>query len=172
MTRRLTGIATGTAILLTAGLGCSSSSSSGATSYPSCSASEQLHIQGTASGKSIDIVQPTAVGGFVNLSSGNFSTPFGATGGADGGAAVETLVLDWTGPVADGSSAPATGTLTMIASDPLGAITLCAGSGSEIAFPASSGPAGLDFVLSHLTMGPGCTEPVSGELRGCWQSTQ
>jgi hypothetical protein len=76
------------------------------------------------------------------------------------------LHLTWTGLVANGESAATTGTITLPTGDPYPQMSLCAGSGSQI----EPNDNGLAFVLQGLTLGPACTQAVTGELRGCWAS--
>jgi len=77
------------------------------------------------------------------------------------------LHLMWTGLVANGDSAATTGTITLPSGDPYPQMSLCAGSGSQV----EPNDNGIAFVLEGLTLGPACTQAVTGELRGCWAST-
>jgi hypothetical protein len=127
-------------------------------------------VQGTLGGQTVNVDQSPASGELSQLTTGQFDLPIGFT---IDDAAVDTdpgsvqLHLMWTGLVANGDSAATTGTITLPGGDPYPQMSLCAGSGSQI----EPNDNGIAFVLEGLTLGPACTQAVTGELRGCWAST-
>ncbi len=142
---------------------------------PSCSGAPSqgvIKVQGTLGGQTVNVDQSPVAAGFSQLATGEFDAPLGLTiddasvGGDSSGVQIHLM---WSGAVADGDSAGATGTIELPAGSPDAQMSLCAGSGSKIAPNEANN--GLDFVLDGLTLGPACKQAVAGELRGCWGYT-
>jgi hypothetical protein len=126
-----------------------------------------VKLQGTIGGQAVSVDQSPASGAFSQLTTGQLDIPMNITiGDASIGVtpADVQIHLTWSGLVSDGSSASASGTVTLPEGQPLGQMTLCAGNGSTI----SPNHPGAAFVLAGLALSPGCTQPIEGELRGCW----
>lgn len=147
-------------------------SGSGATTSagPSCAnagSNGEVQVQGTVGGQAVAVDESPASGEFSQLPSGAFDSPINVTLNDASLTVTPSVVqvhLTWSGVVADGQTAQTTGSVTLPQGQPYGQMTLCAGSGSTIT-PTSQG---LDFDLKGLTQGAGCTQPLDGELRGCW----
>ncbi len=148
------------------------SSGSALGDVPSCSgASSQgvVKVQGTLGGQSVNVDQSPVSGEFSQLTTGQFDIPIGLTiddAAVDGNPGSVQIHLMWTGLVSEGSSAGATGTITLPAGQPDAQMSLCAGAGSKIAPNAQDN--GVDFVLENLTLGPRCTQAIAGQVSGCW----
>jgi hypothetical protein len=152
--------------------GQSEAGDNGAASDLSCAGAPktgELKLQGTLGGQAINIDQSPASGVFEQWMTGDFRVPMPIT---INDAAVDVTPTDvqidltWTGIVSNGSSASAAGTLVLPEGQPFAQMRLCVGNGSTI----NPNQAGTNFVLTGFTQGPACTQPVSGELRGCWGS--
>lgn len=144
-----------------------------AAAVPSCTTlapgTARMHIQGTLAGQSVDIQVETSGGYEYTADGGTFEAPYLGQPSTD-----LDVSMQWTPAGLHPAGAPfrATGTIRMRPGDPLGAMTLCAGSGTQADFewssPDGGGSEDYHFHLSCLTLGPGCTQPVSGEIWGCW----
>jgi hypothetical protein len=137
---------------------------------PSCAdanSNGEVKVQGTVGGQTVAIDQSPSSGVFSQLPSGSFDTPLNVTINDASVTVTPSVVqihLTWSSLVANGNTAGAMGSITLPEGQPYAQMALCAGSGSTIT-PTDQG---LDFDLKGLTQGTGCTESLSGELRGCW----
>jgi hypothetical protein len=140
--------------------------------FPSCvmDRGTLLRLRGSLAGQAVDVRQAPSSGGYVNGTQGQFESPPMSFGGSDPGTTY--VKLNWTMGVDYGHTAPATGVLRIGAAGPLAGVTLCAGDGSQIGFPRGSIGDNLDFQfrIGAITKAPECTEPVDGDLTGCWNS--
>jgi hypothetical protein len=144
-----------------------------AAAVPSCTTlppgSPRMHVQGTLAGQSVDIQVETSGGYERSNDGGTFEAPYQGQPVTD-----LDVALRWKESGAllpTGSPFPASGTIRMRAGDPLGGMTMCGGSGTQGDFEWAASDAGtedLHFHLACLTLGPDCTQPVSGEIWGCW----
>jgi hypothetical protein len=128
-----------------------------------------LKVQGTLGGQAVNIDQTPASGELSQFTTGAFVLPPHVTlndAAIDVDPGSVHINLMWASVVPDGSSAAATGTITLAAGAPYAQMALCAGNGSTITPNQQTN--GLDFVLAGLTLGPTCTQAVAGELHGCW----
>jgi hypothetical protein len=124
-----------------------------------------LHMQGTLAGTPVDVAEDPVSGDFENGAPGTLDLPSG-TAGPD----VLQVHLTWPKLVLDDATTTVQGTVRLRTTDPSGGSDLCAGPGSTLLVPSRSDPhsSWVTFRLVGLTRGPACTEPVTGELAGCW----
>jgi hypothetical protein len=130
-------------------------------SWLACDA-DQFKLQGTLDGQTITSVESSEGGGLTQLTTGVFSSQYGASN-----ADRTKLDLAWSQTVNDGETTNATGALTMPNSGPLAGNSYCLGKGTQIHF--SSDGENFQFTLAGMTTGTTCAAAVVGTLQGCWR---
>ncbi len=167
------GGATDTGLDLGASSACTSTPVWNAAAVPSCTTlpqgSPRMHVRGTLAGQSVDIQVETSGGYERSNDAGTFEAPYNGQPPTDLDVALRLMESGVLHPA--GSPFPASGTIRMRPGDPLGGMTLCAGTGTQADFEWAASDAGtedLHFHLACLSLGPDCTQPVSGEIWGCW----
>jgi hypothetical protein len=83
------------------------------------------------------------------------------------------VFLTWEAAVASGEITPVEGWIRLPVGSPLPNETICAAEGSVMTIPLSEDKPALgdfQFLLRGLSGGSDCTEPLTGELRGCWRN--
>jgi hypothetical protein len=144
------------------------------TAVPSCTTLPpglaRMHVRGTLAGQSVDIQVETSGGYAYGTYGGNFEAPYLGQPTTD-----LDVDMNWSSTILHPAGAPfaATGTIRMRPADPLGGMTLCAGTGTQADFEWAAGDAGSEdyhFHLACLTLGPDCKQPVSGQIWGCWNN--
>jgi hypothetical protein len=153
---------------LTLMLGCSDSSDT-SSSFVACSPGE-LHIEGDIDGTVVNLTQSTQGSGFAQSNDGGsfwMSRLISDPTRMD-------LTIDWSPSIVDGATANVTSATVVMPTQPTTVAfvgqTFCAGAGSQIRIPKKSEDvAGLQFNLTSLSAGTGCTEAHTGTLRGCWR---
>jgi len=140
--------------------------------FLACAAGVDFHLVGDVGGQTIDITDAPSTGGFSQQSNPpgpHFRTPADS---ADDDEQRIVVYLTWDQVVASGEVAPVQGSVRLPLEGPLPGETVCAGTGSEMTIP---GPDDEDeigdflFRLRELSGGTDCSEPLTGELKGCWR---
>jgi hypothetical protein len=142
-------------------------------SFLACPSDVAFHLLGEVEGEAIDITDAPTTGGFSQQSNPpgpHFRVPNDA---ADDDEQLIVVYLTWDDVVASGEVAPIEGWVRLPLGGALAGETICAGSGSEMTIPPRDerGAVGdFQFRLSELSRGSDCSEPVTGELEGCWRN--
>lgn len=132
---------------------------------PVCEAGS-MRLQGTVGEVTLDLPTASGDGGLDQDDGGGWfrTQQKRASGRKD--VTLMDLELRWSDWLVDGKSRPASGTLVLPSTAPQGLAgqQICVGEGTVIGMNASE----IRFQLSSLKTGPGCDQPVAGQLRGCW----
>lgn len=145
-------------VLLHPGCGGTSNAQSG---WLACDV-DQFKLQGTLADQTIDILETTEGGGFVQLATGEFSTQYMASSSAR-----TKLDLAWSPTLNDGETTRASGSLTMPSSGTLAGQSFGLGDGTLVHF--SSDGVTVQFALAGMTGGTNCGSATAGTLQGCWR---
>jgi hypothetical protein len=143
-----------------------------AASFLACPGGTRFRLLGDVGGEAVEITEAPATGGFFQQSNPpgpHFRVP---NDSADDDEQSIVVYLTWDEVVASGEVAPIEGWVRLPVGAALAGETICAGSGSEMTIPGSDNEAAVgdfQFHLVELSRGTDCTEPLTGELQGCWR---
>jgi hypothetical protein len=144
-----------------------------AATFLGCSGDTSFHLAGNVGGESIDLSEAPTTGGFSQQS--NAPGPHFRIPNSESEDTEELVVvfLTWRDTALTGEITAIDGWVRLPVGSPLAGETICAGDGSVMRIPASEDePTAGDFqfVLLGLSRGSDCSNPVSGELRGCFRN--
>jgi hypothetical protein len=129
------------------------------TQLPVCAA-HTFRMMGTIDNMSIDINEANGGGFDQDDTGGEFLV------GTSLDSSLTMMKLDWTQLLPDGGSEAATGTFTL-GSGALAGQAFCAGAGSLVHIPSDPTQATIQFQVTGLASGDGCTTAHTGTLQGC-----
>jgi hypothetical protein len=141
--------------------------------FIACPSDTFFHLAGEVDGQAIDITKAPTTGGFSQQSNPpgpNFRVPNSTS---EDDPQLVMVFLTWSKAVASGEVTPVEGSVRLPLTGPLPGQTLCAGAGSEMVIPPDDqedATGEFQFRLLELAGGEDCSEPLDGELRGCWRN--
>ena len=130
--------------------------------FPLCEP-HTLRLAGDIDGEAIDVTLPNAGGGFSQDDNGG---DFQYQGNSVSDPAETDLRLSWERGVLTGHVSPATGTLRMI-DGPFPGQEFCVGDGTRFRIPKDDTLGIIQFELTGLHSGQGCTVAHTGTIKGC-----
>lgn len=146
---------------------------SDAGAFLDCSGVAEFRLVGDLAGQNVELTKAPTTGGFSQQSNApgpHFRVPNDESEETD---QLVAIFLNWPRPVTSGTVTPVEGWLRLPIGSPFASETLCVGAGSAMSIPRDQDEerAGdFQFRLVGLARGSDCSEPVSGELRGCWRN--
>lgn len=138
-----------------------------------CRSDVRFHLVGNVAGEQVDVTEAPTTGGFSQQSNPpgpHFRVPHATSGDEE---QLVVVYLTWSDAVVSGEITAIEGWVRLPLGGPLPGETLCAGAGSEMMIPRDEDETTLgefQFRLLELSGGTDCSEPLSGELQGCWRN--
>lgn len=138
--------------------------------FLACPVDTPFHLVGEVGGEVVEITEAPATGGFSqgsNPPGPHFRVP---NSESEDDEQLIVVFLTWSDVAASDEVTPVEGWLRLPLGAPFPGETICAGAGSEMVIPVDDDTVGdFHFRLRELAGGADCSEPLSGELRGCWR---